>query len=70
MNTLGEFSGIRYAVIEALRNESGSEQLVIAYRKEQLLREFIAAPCIIATGFLSRHEAAKNLKASIASAAA
>ena len=70
MNTLSEVSGIRYAVIEALRNESSSEQFVIAYRNEQLLREFIAAPCIIATGFVSRHEAAKNLKAFIASGAA
>jgi hypothetical protein len=70
VNTLSESSSVRYAVIEALRNESSSEQFVIAYRNEQLLREFVAAPCIIATGFLSRYEAAKNLKTFIASTAA
>jgi len=44
---------MQYAVIEARRNE----RFVIAYRNERSLREFIAAPCIVASGFASREAA-------------
>jgi hypothetical protein len=63
MKPLRALSEVRYAVSEALRSESGFEQFVIAYRNEQLLREFIAPPCIIATGFSSRDEAGEHLSA-------
>jgi hypothetical protein len=52
---------MRYAVIEALQIEPGPERFVIAYRTEQSLREFIAAPRIIAFGFSSRAEAIATL---------
>jgi hypothetical protein len=38
-------SVLRCAIIEALRCETTREQFVIAYRNEQLLREFI--PCTL-----------------------
>ena len=44
---------MQYAVIETRRNE----RFVIAYRNERSLREFIAAPCIVASGFASREAA-------------
>lgn len=53
MNTLRGVSRMQYAVIEARRNE----RFVIAYRNERSLREFIAAPCIVASGFASREAA-------------
>ena len=52
---------MRYAIIEALQIEPGPERFVIAYRTEQSLREFIAAPRIIAFGFSSRAEATATL---------
>ena len=63
-------SRMQYAVIEALQPGGGCECFVIAYRNEQLLREWIAAPCIVATGFASRNAAMTKLRARIARAAA
>lgn len=63
-------SRMQYAVLEALQPGGGCECFVIAYRNEQLLREWIAAPCIVATGFESRNAAMKKLRARIARAAA
>ena len=57
VNELLEFSEMRYAVIEAPQIESGPERFVVAYYTEQSLRDFIAAPRIIAFGFSSRAEA-------------
>jgi len=70
VNPSRKLSALRYAIIEALRSERRREQFVIAYRNEQLLREFIAAPCIIATGFSSRDEAAAHVRAHILAVAA
>jgi hypothetical protein len=53
-------SGMQYAVIAGLRTETGSERFVIAYPNEESLRDLIAAPSIIATGFSSREEAAAD----------
>jgi hypothetical protein len=47
----------RNAVIEARRNEVFPERFVISYRDQESLRELIAAPSIIATGFSSREAA-------------
>ena len=63
-------SRMQYAVIEALQPGGGYECFVIAYRNEQLLREWIAAPCIVATGLASRNAAMTKLRARIARAAA
>ncbi len=70
MKILSSVSRVRYAIIEALRLDIGPERFVIAYRHENLLRQLIAAPCIIATGFSSRNAATKALKAQAVSAAA
>ena len=70
MNELIDFSDVQYAVIEALQIEADSERFVIAYRNEQLLRDVIAATCIIAFGFSSREEAEVSARACVSAAAA
>ena len=55
---------VRYAVIESLRTEGGSERFVLAYGNEQSLRDLIATPCIAALGFSSREDAAARIKPS------
>ena len=70
MNELVNFSGMQYAVIEALQTEAGSERFVIAYRSEQSLHDVIAEPCIIAFGFSSREEAVATAEPCISLAAA
>ena len=59
---------VRYAVVEALRAEGGSERFVLAYRNERSLRDLIAAPCIAAFGFSSREDATANTKPSVSMA--
>jgi hypothetical protein len=58
MRQLVDRSGERYAVIEAHWTKGPPERFVIAYRDEECLRDLIAAPSIIATGFASREGAA------------
>ncbi len=70
MNELIDFSGVQYAVIEALQIEADSERFVIAYRNEQLLRDVIAATCIIAFGFSSREAAVESTKGCVSAATA
>lgn len=70
MNELVNFSGMQYAVIEALQSEAGSERFVIAYRSEQSLHDVIAEPCIIAFGFSSREEAKATAEPCVSAAAA
>ena len=70
MKELIDFSRVQYAVIEALRTETGPERFVIAYPNEQSLRDVIAAPSIIAFGFPSREEAIANTEACFSAAAA
>jgi hypothetical protein len=65
MNALFGSSRVQYAVIEAIEPGGGCEHFVIAYRDEQLLREWIAAPCIVATGFASRNAALMKARAQI-----
>jgi len=57
---------MQYAVIETRRNE----RFVIAYRNERSLREFIAAPCIVASGFASREAAMAEMAGLVTSKAA
>jgi hypothetical protein len=59
---------VRYAVVEALRTEGGSERFVLAYRNERSLRDLIAAPCIAAFGFSSREDATAKTKHSVSMA--
>jgi len=54
VNQMLDSSGMRYAVIAGLRTETGPERLVIAYANEKSLRDFIAAPSMIALDFSSR----------------
>jgi hypothetical protein len=70
MNKLIDFSSVQYAVIEALRTETGPERFVIAYPNERSLRDVIAAPSIIAFGFSSHEEAVANTEACYSAAAA
>lgn len=70
MNGLNGVSNVRYAVIEALQTEAGSEHFVIAYHNEQSLHDVIAAPCILAFGFSSREEAVASTEACFSAAAA
>ena len=70
VNKLVDFSGVQYAVIEALQTEAGSERFVIAYRNEQSLHDVIAEPCVIAFGFSCREEAAASTRACVSAAAA
>ena len=49
-----------YAVIEARWSEGPPERFVIAYRDEESLRDVIAAPSIVGTGFITREEALVN----------
>lgn len=50
-----------YAVIEARRAEGPSERFVFSYSNEKSLRDLIAGPSIIASGFDSRDEAQANI---------
>jgi hypothetical protein len=70
VNRLVDFSGVQYAVIEALQTEAGSERFVIAYRNEQSLHDVIAETCIIAFGFSCREEAVASTRACVSAAAA
>ena len=67
MNALA-VADVRYAVIETLRAEGGSERFVLAYRNEQSLRDLIAAPCIAAFGFSSRKDASARTEPSVSMA--
>jgi hypothetical protein len=54
---------VQYAVVEANYSKARSERFVLAYEKERSLREFIAEPRIIASGFSSEQEAANACNA-------
>ena len=60
----------QYAVIEARRTEGPSERFVIAYSDEELLRDLIAGPSIIACAFASREEAQAKIDTNFWTAAA
>lgn len=68
MNHLADVASVRYAILEALRTEGGSEHFVVAYRNEYSLHDLIAAPCIAALGFSSREEAVARTKACVSMA--
>lgn len=50
-------SRVRYAVIQLRESDGSVERFVIGYENERTLRQFLAKPSIVATGFLSRDEA-------------
>ncbi len=50
-------SRVRYAVIQLRESDGSMERFVIGYEDERSLRQFLAKPSIVATGFLSRNEA-------------
>lgn len=60
MNTLTNTSSTQYALIELRQSDGGIERFVIPYQDEEVLREFLAPPCIIASGFLSADEATEE----------
>lgn len=68
MNAVVDFPDVRYAVIEVLQTKTGHERIVIAYPNEELLRDLIAAPSIVAFGFASREEAVVSGTASFPNA--
>jgi len=70
MDKLIDFSGVLYAVVEAIQTEAAPERFVIPYRNERSLYDVLAASCIIAFGFSSREEALASAKAYVSTAAA
>ena len=64
MNDLVDVAGVRYAVLEDVRADSGSGRFVVAYRNEYSLRDLIAPSCIAAFGISSREEAVARTKPS------
>ncbi len=60
MDELVDTSTWRYAVV-SVRSEPARERLVIAYPEEEMLRDLIAAPSIVALGYTSRADALKNI---------
>jgi hypothetical protein len=70
VSELFDFSGLQYAVIEALKTDADPERFVIAYGNEHALRDVLAAPCIIASGFSSRGEAEASINPGVSAAAA
>lgn len=52
-----EFSNVLYAVIEVKWLGRPAERFALAYQSEECLRDVIAAPSIIASGFFSRQDA-------------
>lgn len=66
-----EIAGLeQYAVIEEVHSEGHAERFVMAYHDEQLLRELIASPRIVATGLRSRDLATRTAAAWIISSVA
>jgi len=70
MDKLIDFSGVLYAVVEAIQTEAAPERFVIPYRNERSLYDVLAASCIVAFGFSSREEALASAKAFVSTAAA
>jgi len=60
VDELIDTSAWRYAVI-SVRFDPDRERLVIAYPEEEILRDLIAAPSIVALGYTSRADALKNI---------
>jgi len=60
VDELIDTSAWRYAVI-SVRFDPDRERLVIAYPEEEILRDLIAAPSILALGYTSRADALKNI---------
>jgi hypothetical protein len=69
MRGLTNLSIAQYAVIEARWPQGSSERFVCTYSNERSLRDLIAGPSIIASGFASREEALANLDANPGTAA-
>lgn len=57
MKTLTNSWHVQYAVIQIRQTDGGIERFVLSYHDEQVLREFLAKPCIAASGFSSPDEA-------------
>ena len=57
-----EFSNALYAIIEVRWIGRPAERFALAYQSEECLRDVIAAPSIIASGFFSRDDALAMLK--------
>jgi hypothetical protein len=49
---------LRFAIVETRSVSAAPERMVIAYLTERSLREFFAAPRILASGYCSREQAA------------
>lgn len=47
----------RYATIQIVRSDSTAERFVLAYDSEKSLRELLAGPSIVASGFATRLQA-------------
>jgi hypothetical protein len=63
MGSMVRVHRVQYAVVEAHYSKARLERFVLAYEREKSLREFIAAPRIIASGFSSEKQAEDMLDA-------
>jgi hypothetical protein len=63
-----DVADVRYAVLETLRSEGGSERFVVAYPNEDCLHDVIAAPRIVAFGFSSREAAVASTETRVSTA--
>jgi len=63
-----DVADVRYAVLEVLRTEGGSERFVVAYPNEDCLRDVIAASRIVAFGFFSREAAVAGTETRVSTA--
>lgn len=60
MDSFANSLTLLYAIVEQIRPTSDPERFVIAYRTEQSLHDFLVASCIVASGYRSREEAARD----------
>jgi len=63
-------ANVSYAIVEALRSNSGAERFIIAYRTEQSLHEFLVASCIVGSGYRTWEEAVRSCELAALPAAA
>jgi len=60
MKTSNSSSRVQYAIIKVRESDGRVERLVIGYPDERTLRQLLAKPSIVATGFFTRDEATKE----------
>ena len=70
MDSTNNSNTLYYAILKATRTSADPERFIIGYRSEQSLHEFLAASCIVASGYGSREEASHDCEIQALSLAA